>query len=54
MNYNNLFTLKLKGSRVAITTGQLFCYQRFGAVRVFSVWIFTISDIGDKFPIGGI
>ena len=47
-----LFPLKVQGCGVSITTGGLLFIGIFGAVRVLSVWGFTIYDMGEKFPIG--
>ena len=47
-----LFPLKVQVCGVAITTGGLLCSDIFGALRVFSVWGFTLYEMGDKFPIG--
>ena len=48
-----IIPLNVRGFGVAITNGGLICYGIFGDVRVFSVWVFTLSDMGEHFPIGG-
>ena len=48
-----LFPLKVWGCRLYITTGGLFCSVIFGALRVLSVWGFTLFEMGDNFPIDG-
>ena len=53
MTSGKLFPLKVWGLGVAISTGGWFCYGRFGAIRVLSVWGFTLSDMRETFPIGG-
>ena len=48
-----LFPLKLLGCGLHITTRLLFCSRIFGAVRIFSVWGFTLYEMGGKLLIYG-
>ena len=53
MTLGNCISFKLRGCGLDTTTGRLLWSGIFGAVIIFSVWGFAISEMGDKLPIGG-
>ena len=49
----NLFLLKVQGGGLSIKAGGLFYSRVFGAVKVFYIWGFIISEMGKTLKIGG-